>query len=228
MSACAWAMTTKGRGMQKRISIIAVVALVLWTVGGLMADVFDPIVSDPDLPNVLIIGDSISMGYTPYVRTELAGAANIHRIPENGARSIDGAEKIARDWLCQCRKYDVIVFNFGLHDARIGCSNPKTPIEDYDEYLEECIAQLEVTGATLLWAQTTDVPAGSSCRTEANAALFRAVSDAVMLAEGIDTIDLLTPSVAHPEWHMPSDVHYTEAGYEALGAIVAAAIEAEL
>lgn len=32
---------------------------------------------DPKLPNVLIIDDSISMGYTPLVRTLLQGKANV-------------------------------------------------------------------------------------------------------------------------------------------------------
>ncbi len=34
-------------------------------------------------PRVLLIGDSISMGYTLGVRARLAGKANVHRPPEN-------------------------------------------------------------------------------------------------------------------------------------------------
>lgn len=33
--------------------------------------------ADPKLPNVLIIGDSISMGYTPLVRKMLQSTANV-------------------------------------------------------------------------------------------------------------------------------------------------------
>ena len=36
-------------------------------------------VDDPTLPRVLIIGDSISIGYTPRVRRLLEGKANVHR-----------------------------------------------------------------------------------------------------------------------------------------------------
>lgn len=39
----------------------------------------------PGLPRVLLIGDSISIGYTEPVRMELAGKANVHRIPTNGS-----------------------------------------------------------------------------------------------------------------------------------------------
>ena len=38
----------------------------------------------PGLPRVLLIGDSISIGYTLEVRKLLAGKANLHRIAENG------------------------------------------------------------------------------------------------------------------------------------------------
>ena len=42
---------------------------------------------DPKLPRVLLIGDSISIGYTTGVRKELKGRANVHRIPGCGSGS---------------------------------------------------------------------------------------------------------------------------------------------
>ena len=44
---------------------------------------FEPVKDDPTLPRILLIGDSISIGYTPATRKLLAGKANVHRIPEN-------------------------------------------------------------------------------------------------------------------------------------------------
>ena len=40
---------------------------------------FEPFQGKPGLPNVLLIGDSISMGYTLPVRKLLSGEANVHR-----------------------------------------------------------------------------------------------------------------------------------------------------
>jgi hypothetical protein len=40
---------------------------------------------DPKLPRVLLIGDSISKGYTPEVQKLLAGKANVHFSPEGSA-----------------------------------------------------------------------------------------------------------------------------------------------
>jgi hypothetical protein len=70
----------------------------------------------PGQPRVLLIGDSISIGYTLPVRELLKGKANVHRIPQNGGATDVGLEKMA-SWLGD-GKWDVIHFNFGLHDAK--------------------------------------------------------------------------------------------------------------
>src|SRR5215831_15553891 len=48
------------------------------------------ITDDPKLPRVLLIGDSISIGYTLDTRQALAGKANVHRIPTNGGPTTNG------------------------------------------------------------------------------------------------------------------------------------------
>ncbi|MGC9318533.1 MAG: SGNH/GDSL hydrolase family protein, partial [Armatimonadota bacterium] len=72
---------------------------------------FQPIEDDPELPRVLLIGDSISVGYTLPVRSILEGTANVHRIPENGGPTARGLERI-EDWLGD-ERWDVIHFNWG-------------------------------------------------------------------------------------------------------------------
>ena len=78
--------------------------------------IFAPITDDPKLPRVLLIGDSISMGYTLPVRKMLAGTANVHRVPENAGDTARGLEKLDA-WLGD-KPWDVIHFNFGLHDLK--------------------------------------------------------------------------------------------------------------
>lgn len=78
---------------------------------------------DDTLPNVLILGDSISIGYTLGVRALLEGKANVFR-PINaagtGAENCSGTTKgvTAIDRWLGDRKWDVIHFNFGLHDLK--------------------------------------------------------------------------------------------------------------
>lgn len=68
------------------------------------------------LPRVLLIGDSISMGYTLEVRERLKGVANVHRPPQNCGDSATGLKQLDR-WL-GTGTWDVIHFNFGLHDLK--------------------------------------------------------------------------------------------------------------
>src|SRR5262245_8631343 len=56
-----------------------------------------PIKDEPGLPRVLLIGDSISMGYTIPVRELLKGKANVHRVPENGGPTINGLKRLAQE-----------------------------------------------------------------------------------------------------------------------------------
>ena len=76
---------------------------------------------DESLPRVLLIGDSISIGYHLDVRSALAGVANVHRPTENGGPTSNGVEKL-EEWLAEHgeRPWDVIHYNFG-------CTRPLHP-----------------------------------------------------------------------------------------------------
>ena len=79
----------------------------------------------PQPIRILILGDSISIGYTPFVREMLAGQATVARpMAGNGERAENcagtnyGQDHIAR-WLdLEGGGFDVVHFNFGLHDLK--------------------------------------------------------------------------------------------------------------
>ncbi len=79
-------------------------------------EAFSFVKADPNLSNVLLIGNSISIGYTEYVRNELNRIANVFRIPVNGGDTRKAIEQIDR-WLDN-NNWDVIHFNWGLHDLK--------------------------------------------------------------------------------------------------------------
>lgn len=116
-----------------------------------VANAWDYVKDDPALPRVLLIGDSISRGYTLAVRKALAGKANVHRAPENCGPAANGLRKLDI-WLGQ-GKWDLIHFNFGIHDRA-------TPPEVYEQRLEALVGRLQKTGARLMWASSTPLPAG--------------------------------------------------------------------
>src|ERR1041384_3026563 len=144
---------------------------------------FAPVVDQPGLPRVLLIGDSISIGYTVVVRKELAGKANVHRIPENGADTANGLKKID-EWLGESH-WDVIHFNWGLHDLKVTPDGGRqVPIELYEKSLAALVARLKKTGARLVWASTTPVPEGkqSPLREAADAVKYNAAARRVIEA----------------------------------------------
>jgi hypothetical protein len=113
------------------------------------SNAWDYVEDDPTSPRVLLIGDSVSRAYTETVRRELAGKANVHRAPANCGPTATGLKKIDV-WLGE-GKWDIIHFNFGIHDRN-------TPIADYTARLDQLIARMKKTGATLIWANTTPLP----------------------------------------------------------------------
>jgi hypothetical protein len=118
-----------------------------------------PVQDVAGLPRVLLIGDSISIGYTLPTRKLLEGKANVHRIPANGGPTKNGVANI-EEWL-GTGKWDVIHFNWGIHDLKF-MPDGKRQVEaaDYEANLRSLVATLKATGAKLIWASTTPIPEG--------------------------------------------------------------------
>ncbi|WP_339907985.1 SGNH/GDSL hydrolase family protein [Symmachiella dynata] len=195
---------------------------------------------DPKLPRVLLIGDSISIGYTLPTRELLAGKANVHRILTNGGPTTRGVAQIDR-WLGE-KPWDVIHFNWGLHDLKYMGPNGKNladtaaadshqqvPPEEYEKNLRKLVARLKETGATLIWCSTTPVPAGAGGRVVGDAVKYNAVAAKIMQENDIAIDDLYM--FAKPrlkEIQLPANVHFSKPGSKALAEQVAGAIEKTL
>lgn len=193
------------------------------------------------LPNVLILGDSISMGYTNGVREGLKGKANLLRPKDNCGDTVIGLEKIDK-WLGD-QKWDVIHFNWGLWD--LCYRDPKSPkagnrdkvngkisvtTAEYEKNLDQLVTQLKATGATLIWASTTLVPEGEVGRAVGDDVKYNAVAAQVMKKHGVVINDLHALSAAmKPEMFIkPGDVHFTPAGSSKLAEQVVAKISGVL
>ncbi|HLA85413.1 MAG TPA: SGNH/GDSL hydrolase family protein [Thermoguttaceae bacterium] len=196
--------------------------------------VFAEITDDPKLPRVLLIGDSISMGYTFPVRRMLAGKANVHRVPMNGGDTARGLDQLDA-WLGE-KPWDVIHFNFGLHDLKHmknGRADPRgdqvrSP-EEYAENLDKLVVRLKATGATLIWATTTPVPAGAGNRVAGDEILFNNAAAKIMKRHGVKVNDLCTYVAPHlAKYQYRRNVHFNPKGSEFLGRKVADAISAVL
>lgn len=190
-----------------------------------------PIDDVAGLPRVLLLGDSISIGYTLPVREALKGKANVHRPPTN-CSSTGNALNHLDSWLGK-GKWDVIHFNFGLHDAKLPPEGVRhAPPAVYEKNLREVVKRLHATGAALIWATTTPVPNGgfiSPTRRFGNIDEYNAIARKVMEESGVAIDDLnaaITPHLATMQ--RPNDVHYTSEGSAILAQEVVASVDAAL
>jgi len=198
---------------------------------------------NPNLPSVLIIGDSISISYTLPVRQRLEGIANVIRPVANCESTLTILKKLDQ-WLGQTR-WSVIHFNAGLHDLEHVQSENIAPgqqvmvpveegphwvsIESYRSNLEKIVARLKKTGAKLVFATTTPVPAGAKSRLPEDVARYNEAALAIMRDQGVEIDDLYSAAVESADrFQKPHDVHFFREGSDILADSVAASIRAPL
>ena len=196
-----------------------------------------------NLPKVLIIGDSISLGYTPVVQNLLQGVADVSHPPGNCQFTGNGLKNI-KHWL-GTQQWDVIHFNFGIWDTHLLDSNgtmlakepgpqppPGTHLRytpaEYHTNLTKLVEILEGTGARLIWASTTPVLARRGARF--NDIITNNINAAtIMQAHRIAIDDLYTfvlPQVK--TWQHSDRCHFLPAGSTEIGKQVAASIQQAL
>ena len=193
-----------------------------------------PVEDIKGLPRVLLIGDSISIGYTVPARNALRGKANVHRPLTNCGPTTRGLEGLSQ-WLGNT-DWDVIHFNWGLHDLKYlgpneeNLQDPKdlknhqqVPPTEYEQNLRQLVSQLEKTGAILIWRNTTPVPAGSKGRVEGDAAAYNDIAKQIMTEHGIEIHDMYGSVKPNMKTLMlpNGNVHFTKEGSEKLGNDVA-------
>ena len=178
-------------------------------------------------PRVLLIGDSISIGYAGPVIELLAGKAEVHRVPGNAGHTAMGLAGLP-EWLApQNGSWDVIHFNWGLWD--ICYRDPKSKnqgrrdkvngklthtVEQYVAHLEKIVARLRETGAELIFATTTPVPSGEAGRKVGDEIRYNAAALRVMHKHGVAIDDLhgLVKNRMRKLARKPGDVHFTKDG----------------
>lgn len=214
--------------------------------GAIMIPDWSSAENNDDLPNVLLIGDSISLGYTPLVVGMLYGKVNIHR-PLNSGKGYLNCEGTTKgvemmdEWLGD-KKWDVIHFNFGLHDLKHvdpvtgkNSNKPTDPqqadIKAYEKNLTEIVKKLKKTGAKLIFATTTSFPdkPGGPLRRADQTAKYNEVALKIMKKNKIEVNDLNALTLPRlSELQPPSNVHFTPEGSLLMAAQVADKIKKAL
>jgi len=197
-----------------------------------------------ELPKVLIIGDSISMGYTPFVIKLLKDKAIVKHNPGNAGPTMSGISTIDKYIKGEDKgeKWSVIHFNWGLWDMYGWCffKDKRSPAE-YEKRLDKLVAKLKKTGAVLIWGTTTPacpdpevtmlkkfkqkIQISPELEKEYQAAALRIMKKYNVK---IDDLYALMKPIRLKYALAPNNVHYTKEGYKILAAQVAGEIEKAL
>lgn len=189
------------------------------------------------MKRVILIGDSIRMGYEATVRQQLAGVATVVTPGDNGATSDNVVAHLA-EWALS-RAADVIHVNCGLHDikAEFGQAARRVPLDRYAENVRFMLTRLRAeTDATVIWASSTPVnesahnaikPFG---RFEADVLAYNAAAAEVATELGVAINDLfgVITEAGRDQLLMDDGVHFDRAGSVLLGEHVAECIRGVL
>ena len=169
---------------------------------------------------VLLIGDSISLGYFPLVQEALKGEAVVVSSGQaQGTRFV--GENFDQILATGGGDWEVIHFNAGLHDVK---QNRIVPIDEYEKNLRDIIRRLKAAKARIVWASTTPL---LNEQLDKDVVEYNAAAKKIMDASGIPIDDLYT--LARPRMadvHRGDGMHFAEAGSKLLANSVADSIRA--
>jgi lysophospholipase L1-like esterase len=177
------------------------------------------------LPNVLLVGDSITRGYYPATVKELSGVANVYLFATSASSGDPRLPGQLRDYFNMMGvTFAVVHFNNGMHGWGYTEKEYAEGLPDVIEALSEGAPQAE-----LVWANTTPVLHDSTNGQSTNVRIDERnrLAAALMKNDRIAVDDQHALMLKHPELHN-GDVHFTEEGSALQAAQVAEAIRAAL
>jgi hypothetical protein len=118
-----------------------------------------PLHPDASLPNVLLLGDSISRNYFPEVREKLAGIANVYLMASSTSVGDPRLERQIGEFAATEKvSFRVVHFNNGMHGWAYSEGQYKAAFPSF----VHAVRSLGEKGGALIWASTTPVRADAN------------------------------------------------------------------
>lgn len=186
------------------------------------------------LPKVVLVGDSIRLGYQSGVVTKLAGRAVVIGSQSNGGDSNNVLKNLGA-WIVK-EQPQVVHLNCGIHDTKQfkATGQFQVPPEKYEANLREIVTRIRTeTKATVLFALITPILTERAAKTRAErdyalsgeaVGQYNAIARRVMNELNVPVDDLHSVFDDQPsrENAMNSDgVHFTAEGSQKLAETVA-------
>lgn len=167
------------------------------------------------MKKVLLLGDSIRMGYEPYVRESLKDLAEVCASQNNGCfakYTLWGVNL----WIKEFGIPDIVHWNNGIWDVHHEAPMVEalTPLEEYLETLRRIIQELSRTNAKIIFATTTPVPDDAVGRSNAEIDRYNREAMKLMNAFHIEINDLNAAIRTDKALYISEDkLHLNEKGY---------------
>jgi lysophospholipase L1-like esterase len=189
------------------------------------------------MKSVILIGDSIRLGYQSHVEKALSGQVEFWFPEQNGGTSENVLAHL-EEWII-ARQPSILHLNCGLHDLRVefGAADSAVPLARYRANLDEMFRRLrESYKGKVIWALTTPVNEAwhhankSFDRFESAVLAYNQAANEVCTCWDIQVSDLYQAVIdaGRDRLLRPDGVHFTDEGYAALGQIVAESIKKAL
>ena len=189
------------------------------------------------MKNILLIGDSIRMGYDKAIKKSLEGVAKVY-FPEENCRFASYVLRYLHEYqeLVKEGSVDILHWNTGLWDClRLFEEEPHTPIEVYSYYIDRiCQRILKLfPDAKIIFATSTSVQSEKMSkdfkRYNEEIEKYNDAAISIVKKYGFVVNDLYTVSASLPDDAHSDPVHYyTPMGTEAFANKVLSYIVPEL
>lgn len=195
------------------------------------------------MKKVLLLGDSIRMGYDDDLKALLAGKCEVFYDAEDNGRFAAYTLWQMNQMFKNFGPFDVVHWNNGYWDMNIEppMQTPMHPIDEYVHFLRRIIGEIRANGAKIIFATTTPIlSAGEAAdNTGTNAKSisynnewvkeYNAAAKALMAQEKVTVNDLYALCLTDPNYYKCEDMlHLTAEGYRRCAAQAAELILKEL
>lgn len=188
------------------------------------------------LPRVLLLGDSIRLGYQPAAQSLLAGIAQVDGPPENGGDSRNLRQQVEA-WV-RAAAPDIVHLNAGLHDIRRARDTGDIAVAPA-EYAANVAAILDtlrrLSVPRVLWATITPVDDVRHAarkpfdRREADVREYNAIAVRACGCAGVEVHDLHAVLAVQGGAMLWQDgIHLSDAGYRVAAEAVATRLKMHL
>lgn len=171
-------------------------------------------------PAFLVIGDSVSLGYTPFLKEAYPDTQVIHNSC-NAMNTKNGVKKI-KEWAGHAPRWEVCTINHGLWDI-----NPKyrVGLNSYLKNLELEIETLKESCNRVIFVTTSNVDKSKGGnRNPQNVLIYNEAAKELMSSLNVETCDVYPRSVAEKS-NLTDAVHYNRDGYQALAEEISLCID---